>query len=149
MHTKREKIDLIVRGICCLRPGVEGVSENIRVLSIVGRFLEHSRVYYFHDQGKQKLYIGSADLMPRNIDRRVEVLFPIEDPILKQEIIENVLDVYLKDTSKGNLLQPDGHYLRVVDLIEDGNEPFSSQDYLLNGRVTLQQLAESSPEKAK
>ena len=143
------KIDLIVRGICCLRPGVEGVSENIRVISIVGRFLEHSRIYYFHNLGKPKLYVGSADLMPRNIDRRVEVLFPVEDPILKQEIIENVLDVYWKDTSKSNLLQPNGNYLKVVDLIEDGTEPFNSQDYLLNGRVTLQQPAELSAEKAK
>jgi polyphosphate kinase len=143
------KIDLIIRGICCLRPGIEGVSENIRVLSIVGRFLEHSRIYYFHNQGKPKLYVGSADLMPRNIDRRVEVLFPVEDPILKQEIIENVLDVYWKDTSKGNLLQPDGNYLRAVDLIEDGNTPFNSQDYLLNGRVTLQQPVELSSEKAE
>jgi polyphosphate kinase len=143
------KINLIVRGICCLRPGVEGVSENIRVLSIVGRFLEHSRIYYFHNLGKPKLYVGSADLMPRNIDRRVEVLFPVEDPILNQEIIENVLDVYWRDTSKGNLLQPDGKYLRVVDLIEDGNEPFNSQDYLLDGRVTLQLPAELSSEKAE
>ena len=86
--------------------------------------------------------------MPRNIDRRVEVLFPVEDPILKQEIIENVLDVYWKDTSKSNILQPDGKYIKVVDLIEDGIEPFNSQDYLLNGRVTLQQPVELAADKS-
>ena len=141
------KVELIVRGICCLRPGVEGVSENIRVISVVGRFLEHSRIYYFHNKGKSALYVGSADLMPRNIDRRVEVLFPIEDQLLKQEIIENVLDVYLKDTLKSYQLGPDGEYSRVADQVEDENELFSSQDYLLNGRITLLQPSELTTEQ--
>jgi polyphosphate kinase len=137
------KIDLIIRGICCLRPGIEGISENIRVLSVVGRFLEHSRVYYFHNNGDPELFVGSSDLMPRNIDRRVEVLFPIEDPTLRQEIYENVLQVYLKDTAKGHLLQPDGSYVHAQTMIDDDSEElFSSQEWLLNGRITLQRLLE-------
>lgn len=135
-------VDLIVRGICCLRPGIEGVSENIRVLSIVGRFLEHSRIYYFQNCGEPDLYVGSADLMPRNIERRVEVLFPIEDQILRQEIVENILDVQLRDVAKGHWLQKDGTYKSAASLQEaasDGEERFSSQGWFLNGRTTLQQ----------
>jgi polyphosphate kinase len=128
------KIDLIVRGICCLRPGVEGVSENIRVLSIVGRFLEHSRIYYFHNKGESDLYAGSADLMPRNIDRRVEVLFPIESPELRQDIIENIVGAYLKDTAKGHWLQPDGRYLEAASLVNEGEGLFSSQEWFMYGR---------------
>jgi len=140
------KIDLNIRSLCSLRPGIEGVSENIRVLSIVGRFLEHSRIYYFHNKGKSDLFVGSADLMPRNIDRRVEVLFPIEDPILKKEIIENILKTYWQDTAKGRWLRPDGTYVRAIESLDEGQDEFSSQDYLLNGRVTLQQLVELSTE---
>ncbi len=136
------KIDLIVRGICSLRPGLENVSENIRVVSIVGRFLEHSRVYYFHNQGDADLYVGSADLMPRNIDRRVEVLFPVEDPILRKEILENILYVYLKDTAKAHWLQADGTYVRVDLPGGDNGQFFSSQEWLLNGRVTLQDVVD-------
>ncbi|MCI0579308.1 MAG: polyphosphate kinase 1 [Chloroflexi bacterium] len=132
------KVDLIVRSICCLRPGLAGVSENIRVLSIVGRFLEHSRVYYFHNQGQPDLYVGSADLMPRNIDRRVEVLFPVEDPALQQEVVENILKVYLRDTARGYWLQGDGSYVPSATLLDDGNKPFNSQEWLLSGRGTLQ-----------
>jgi polyphosphate kinase len=128
------KIDLIVRGICCLRPGVKGVSENIRVLSIVGRFLEHSRIYYFHNKGEGDLYVGSADLMPRNIDRRVEVLFPIESPELRQDIIDNIVSAYLKDTVKGHWLQADGRYIE-ADSSEDETKPlFNSQEWFMNGR---------------
>jgi polyphosphate kinase len=133
------QVDLIIRSICCLRPGVKGVSENIRVLSVVGRFLEHSRIYYFHNRGEPDLYVGSADLMPRNIDRRVEVLFPIEQPLLRQEIKEHILEIYLKDTAKGHLLQPDGRYIPAHNATEDGEELFNSQEWFLNGRVTLQQ----------
>ncbi|MGW8319615.1 MAG: polyphosphate kinase 1 [Candidatus Promineifilaceae bacterium] len=131
-------IKLIVRGICCLRPGLEGVSENITVTSILGRFLEHSRIYYFHNLGQSDLYVGSADLMPRNIDRRVEVLFPIEDVTLRQEILDNILDVYLKDSDESYTLQPDGSYVPARTLIDQADSLFNSQEFLLNGRVTLQ-----------
>jgi polyphosphate kinase len=141
------QIDLIVRGICCLRPGLEGVSENIRVISIVGRFLEHSRFYYFHNLGEMDLYVGSADLMQRNIDRRVEVLFPVEDEALRQEIVDNILGVYLKDTAKSHLLQADGTYVRTALEVDEGEPPFSSQAHLLDGRVTgqPQHLLETTP----
>ncbi|MEI9971558.1 MAG: polyphosphate kinase 1 [Ignavibacteriota bacterium] len=91
------KIQLLVRGICCLRPGVPGVSENIEVISVVGRFLEHSRIYYFYNGGEDEVYLGSADLMPRNIDHRVEVLVPILDRSLVRNLREDVLAVYLSD----------------------------------------------------
>jgi polyphosphate kinase len=128
------KIDLIVRGICCLRPGVKGVSENIRVLSIVGRFLEHSRIYYFHNKGESDLYVGSADLMPRNIDRRVEVLFPIESEDLRQDIIKNISKAYLRDTEKGHWLQADGRYISAASLMDENEDPFNSQIWFMNGR---------------
>jgi polyphosphate kinase len=105
------QIDLIVRGICCLRPGVEGVSENIRVRSIIGRFLEHSRAYWFANDGEPQLYLSSADLMERNLDRRVETAFPIEGKKLQQRI-RGALELYLTDNSSASLLQPDGQYLR-------------------------------------
>ena len=85
------KIDLQVRGICCLRPGIAGISENITVSSIVGRFLEHARIYYFHNGGADEVFLGSADLMPRNLDRRVEVLFPVENPPLRTAIISTII----------------------------------------------------------
>ncbi len=130
------KIDLIVRGICCLRPGVKGVSENIRVMSIVGRFLEHSRIYYFGNKGKEELYVGSADLMPRNIDRRVEVLFPVESTELRRDIIDNIVRAYLQDTSKGHWLQSDGRYVSAASLAEENQELFNSQVWFMNGRET-------------
>ncbi len=132
-------IDLIVRGICGLRPGLPGVSDNIRVISIVGRFLEHSRVYYFHNKGQVDLYVGSADLMSRNIDRRVEVLFPVHDEILRKEIVDNILMVYLRDTRKGHELRADGTYEPRSKSSLEGVLPFNSQEWFLNGRVTLQQ----------
>ncbi|MEZ4517791.1 MAG: polyphosphate kinase 1 [Chloroflexota bacterium] len=128
------KIDLIIRGICCLRPGIPGVSENIQVMSIIGRFLEHSRIYYFHNNGDPELYMGSADLMPRNLDRRVEVLFPIEDPDLRRDVVENILGVSLRDTAKSHVLQADGRYVPRRYLVEDDKALFSSQDWFLNGQ---------------
>jgi polyphosphate kinase len=126
------KIDLIVRGICGLRPGIPGISDNIQVMSIVGRFLEHSRIYYFHNDGNPAIYMGSADLMPRNLDRRVEVLFPIEDPAIQREVVENILAVCLRDTAKSHILQSDGNYVPRRFLIDDGSELFDSQAWFLN-----------------
>ena len=107
------KIDLIVRGICCLRPKVPGLSENIRVVSIVGRFLEHSRIYYFENAGDPVVYLASADWMPRNFLRRVELAFPIEDPVLRDEIINEVLPRFVNDYVKARELQADGSYVRL------------------------------------
>ncbi len=104
------QIDLIVRSMCCLRPGVPGLSENIRVTSVVGRFLEHSRIYYFGRGGKGEVLIGSADLMPRNLDHRVETLLPIEDDTLRDQIVTDVLEPYLRDTVKARTMHPDGRY---------------------------------------
>ena len=103
-------IELIVRGICCLRPGISGLSENITVRSIVGRFLEHSRIYYFGNNGKPEIYLGSADLMQRNLDRRVETLFPLEDPALVSCMYDKVLCSYLHDNVRARILRPDGTY---------------------------------------
>ncbi|MBD2066875.1 polyphosphate kinase 1 [Leptolyngbya sp. FACHB-671] len=125
------KIDLIVRGICCLRPGVEGISENIRVISIVGRFLEHSRIFYFHNQGNEEVFIGSADWMPRNLDRRVEAVVSIEDPDLSKDLQE-ILGVMLADNRHAWELQPDGHYSQRRP--QSGGEQ-SSQDIFMEMAV--------------
>jgi polyphosphate kinase len=106
-------IDLIVRGICCLRPKIPGLSENIRVVSIVGRFLEHSRIYYFANDGQPEIFLSSADWMPRNFLRRVEVAFPIENPELRDNVINEVLPRFLNDRVKARELQPDGSYRRL------------------------------------
>ena len=123
------QIDLLTRGVCCLRPGVPGVSETITVRSIVGRFLEHSRIYYFENGGSPEVYIGSADLMERNLDRRVEVLCPIRDPDLRHQLRHVVLEALLRDTDRAYQLQPDGEYVRLV--AEDGQAPVNSQKLLL------------------
>jgi polyphosphate kinase len=122
------KIDLVARGICGLRPDIPGLSENIRVISIVGRFLEHSRIYYFHNGGNPDIYLGSADLMPRNLDRRIETLFPIEEPGLKQELIE-ILHIYLADNVNTRLLRPDGSYINLSP--DSKNLPRDSQAELM------------------
>lgn len=128
------KIDLLVRGICCLRPGVPGVSDNIRVTSIVGRFLEHSRVYYFHNNDCPEVYVGSADLMPRNLDRRVETIFPIEDDALKDRILNEILQIQMKDNLRTRELQPDGSYRRLKP--KDGEKGIDSQAWLLEHTST-------------
>ena len=106
------KIELIIRGICCLKVGIPGVSENIQVRSIVGNFLEHSRIFYFENGGNPEIYMGSADWMPRNLDRRVEIVFPVLEEELKAKAL-HVLELELADTVKARILQPDGHYTRV------------------------------------
>ncbi|MFN2234226.1 MAG: polyphosphate kinase 1 [Anaerolineales bacterium] len=127
------KIDLLVRGICCMRSGVEGLSENIRVISIVGRYLEHSRIYYFLNAGNEEIYMGSADLMPRNLNRRVEVIFPVEDPAMIRHIRDDILEIYLIDNVKARLMQPDGSYLRLTP--KDGQVHINAQEYLLEQRI--------------
>jgi polyphosphate kinase len=121
-------IDLIVRGICSLRPGLPGISENIRVRSVVGRFLEHSRIYWFQNGGQEELFIGSADLMERNLDRRVETLTPVRDADLLAHIRDVVLDAYLKDTDRAMVLDSAGRYEGPAA----DTEPFNSQQFLLN-----------------
>ena len=124
------KIDLIVRGVCALRPGVPGLSDTISVVSVVGRFLEHSRIFYFLNGGEEDFYIGSADWMQRNLDRRVELLAPIEDPKLRRHLKEEVLDVYLRDNVKARRLHPDGSYTRVA--AAEGADSTDSQKTLVN-----------------
>ncbi len=118
------KIDLIIRGICCLKVGIPGVSENITVRSIVGTFLEHCRIFYFENAGKSEVYCGSADWMPRNLERRVEILFPVEDPKLKDKLI-HILDVQMADTMKAQVLLSDGSYEKVD---RRGKEPVNAQE---------------------
>jgi len=114
------KIDLIIRSICCLRPGIERLSENIRVISILGRFLEHSRIFYFRNGGNEKVLMGSADLMSRNLNRRVEVLFPVDDPGMIRHIRDDILESYISDNFKARVMQPDGTY---IHLCPEENEP--------------------------
>jgi polyphosphate kinase len=126
------QIDLVVRGICCLRPGIEGISENIKVISILGRYLEHSRIYYFQNDGDEEVYMGSADLMPRNLNRRVEVIFPVENPKIVRTIRDEILETYLVDNIKARIMQSDGEYVR-VDL-KDDEPPINTQVHFLDLR---------------
>ena len=119
------KIDLIVRGICVLRPGIPGLSENIRVISIVGRFLEHHRIFYFANGGEEEVYIGSADWMHRNLDRRVEAVVPIKEPRLRKYLKKGVLGAYLRDNVNAQVLAPDGEYTKVLPV--PGEQEFDSQ----------------------
>jgi polyphosphate kinase len=126
------KVDLQVRGICCLRPGVPGVSENITVTSIVGRFLEHPRIYYFRNGGDEEIWLGSADLMPRNLDRRVEQLFPVEDACLRDALREHILSVHLKDNVQARRLLTDGSYERIRP--KDDQPELNSQLWMVENR---------------
>ncbi|HZR42859.1 MAG TPA: polyphosphate kinase 1 [Ktedonobacteraceae bacterium] len=123
-------IDLIVRGMCSLRPGVPGISENIRVRSIVGRFLEHSRIYYFGNNGEEEILLGSADMMQRNLNGRVEILFPLERHNLREAILERMLIPILSDTVNTHELQPDGSYTRIRP--QPGEAPFDSQHWFIS-----------------
>jgi polyphosphate kinase len=124
------KIDLIVRGACSLRPGIPGLSENIRVISILGRFLEHSRIYYFRNGGKDKMLLGSADLMPRNLNQRVEVLFPVEEPAMVTHIRRNILGMYLADNTKARIMQSDGTCQRLHP--GEGEKPVNVQEWFID-----------------
>ncbi len=142
-------VDLIVRGLSILRPGVKGLSDRIRVRSIVGRFLEHSRIFHFANGGNDEIYIGSADWMPRNLFERCEVVFPVRDPVAMARIHDEILPAYLADTVKARIQQPDGGYVRANKLYKDAT-PFSSQDFLIQlaeGKTDLDAIP--SPRAAK
>ena len=131
-------IDLLARGICSLRPGIPGISENIRVRSIVGRFLEHSRIYWFQNGGQDEMYIGSADLMERNLERRVETLTPVRDPEILEHVRDVVLAAYLRDTDRAMVLDSSGRYARP----DSSSGTFNAQQFL------LQHYTEQSREQA-
>ncbi len=139
------EIELIVRGICCLRTGIEGISENITVRSIVGTFLEHSRIYYFWNDGKEEVYCASADWMPRNLDRRVEILFPIEHDTLKERVIE-ILRTLLSDNTKAQIMQPDGTYERID---RRGKVLLCAQDYFSEEAKQFLKKAEKKDENLR
>ena len=148
------EIDLIIRGMCALRPGIKGVSDRIRVRSIVGRFLEHSRIFYFLNGSEEQIYLGSADWMPRNLYERVEVLFPIRDPLLQQRVRGEILDAYLADNLKARLLQKDGTYVRVWQAqgVRRPAAGFSAQDFLIGlaeGKQSPGNIPVQAPRKRK
>jgi polyphosphate kinase len=140
------EIDLIIRGVCTLRPGVKGLSENIRVRSIVGRFLEHSRIFHFANGGREEIYLGSADWMPRNLFERCEVVFPVKDKAAKARIHDEILPAYLADTAKARLMQEDGGYSRA----NSGKKPhggFSAQEFLMRlaeGKAELEGIPKAA-----
>jgi polyphosphate kinase len=140
------EVDLIVRGLSILRPGVKGLSERIRVRSIVGRFLEHSRIFHFANGGNDEIYLGSADWMPRNLFERCEVVFPVRDPVARARIHDEILPAYLADTVKARLQQPDGSYIRASKIYKDA-PAFSSQDFLMQlaeGKTDLDAIPKAS-----
>ncbi len=126
------QVRMQIRGVCCLRPDIPGISENIEITSLVARFLEHPRIYYFHNGGQEKVYMGSADLMPRNLDRRIETLVPILDPDLRKQVRDEILLTHLDDTAKVYVLQEDGSYIRRK--VAKGDTPFNAQNEMLRIR---------------
>jgi len=144
------EIDLLVRGICSLRPGVRGISDRVRVRSIVGRFLEHSRIYYFENGGESEIYLGSADWMPRNLHERVEVLFPLKNPLLRDRVRYEILAAYLADNMKSRFLQRDARYLRPWQSLRGrggrpprGASAFNAQEFLISlaeGKANLEDI---------
>jgi polyphosphate kinase len=143
------EVDLIVRGLSILRPGVKGLSERIRVRSIVGRFLEHSRIFHFANGGNDEIYMGSADWMPRNLFERCEVVFPVRDPAALARIHDEILPAYLADTTKARLQQPDGSYVRASNVIKDA-KPFDSQGFLMQlaeGKADLSAIPKPQADK--
>jgi len=145
------EIDLIIRGVCTLRPGIPGLSERIRVRSIVGRFLEHSRIFHFENGGDDEIYIGSADWMPRNLFERCEVVFPVRDAAVRARIHDEIVPALLADTTKARLLQPDGTYIRALKALKDA-PAFSCQDFLMllaEGKADLDAIPRpTAPKKA-
>jgi polyphosphate kinase len=151
------EIELLVRGICALRPGIRGISDRIRVRSIVGRFLEHSRIYYFENGGEPEVYLGSADWMPRNLHERVEVLFPLKNPLLRDRVIHEILAAFLADNVKTRFLQNDGRYLRPWQSPQgrskrppQGAAAFSAQEFfmgLAEGVKTPEEIPASIPRR--
>src|ERR1700688_4023294 len=151
-------IELLVRGICSLRPGIRGISDRIRVRSIVGRFLEHSRVFYFENGGNPEVYLGSADWISRNLHERVEVLFPLKNPLLRDRVVHEILAAYLADNVKSRLLQKDGRYLRPWQSLRGrskrpprGKAAFSAQDFfigLAEGTTTPEEIPVSVPRRS-
>ena len=135
------KIDLIVRGICCLRPGVKGLSDNITVRSIVDRFLEHSRIYYFENACQPEVFLGSADWLPRNFFRRIELAFPIDDGVLRERLINEILAVSFQDNVKARFLQADGSYRRI--------KPASHQPAIRSQFAFIKRAAAEVPEANK
>jgi polyphosphate kinase len=150
------EIDLIIRGLCILRPGVKGLSERIRVRSIVGRFLEHSRIFHFANGGDAEIYLGSADWMPRNLFERCEVVFPVRDPAALARIHNEILPAYMADTVKARVQQPDGNFQRASKMIKDA-PVFSAQDFLIQlaegktdlGAIPAPSAAERAPSAQK
>lgn len=136
------KINLNVRGLCCLRPGIKNVSENISVISIVGRFLEHARLYYFANGGNEEILVGSADMMPRNLTRRVEVLFSVPDSRLRRSMLENMLNIHLRDNVKSRRLLPSGKYERVRR--NSGEPALNSQNWLIENKGIWHEFTNSS-----
>jgi polyphosphate kinase len=151
------KIDLLVRGMCAVRPGVRGVSDNITVRSIVGRYLEHSRIYYFSNGGEEEVFLASADWMPRNLYERVEVMFPLKDERLRDRVKNEILDAYLADNVKSRILQKDGRYIKAWQAKGKRKAPtgmgaFSSQDYLIGiseGRQSVEAIPASPAPRKK
>jgi polyphosphate kinase len=151
-------IDLLVRGICSLRPGIRGISDRIRVRSIVGRFLEHSRIFYFENGGEPEVYLGSADWMSRNLHERVEVLFPLKNPLLRDRVVHEILAAYLADNMKARFLQKDGRYLRAWQSPRGrskspprGAAAFNAQDFLIGlaeGAKTPEEIPTSVPRRS-
>ena len=152
------EIELLVRGICSLRPGIRGLSDRIRVRSIVGRFLEHSRIYYFENGGEPEVYLGSADWMPRNLHERVEVLFPLKNPLLRDRVVHEILAALLADNVKSRFLQKDGRYLRAWQSPKGrskrpprGSAAFSAQDFLIGlaeGTRTPEEIPVAVPRRS-
>jgi polyphosphate kinase len=135
-------IDLLIRGVCCLRPKMVGISDNIRVISIVGRFLEHSRILYFRNGGEEEVYLSSAEWMPRNLHRRVEVMFPVEGAENRARLKE-ILELYLKDNMKARELQPDGSYIRRRP--KHGEKKMNVQEYLIAHIKQSDPIVEGAP----